>query len=137
MPLDAFLSLSFPAPMWTQQACGGVPIGSRATGYSRLARPTRTQSGSRCRKCREASGDGLGVRVFGAAVTGPTASEKTAKRPSFPFCKIAGQDDMKLALLLNIVDRKIGGVLIMGDRGTGKSMAVRGGFFGQFGVVCC
>lgn len=43
----------------------------------------------------------------------------------FPFCKIAGQEDMKLALLLNVVDPSIGGVLILGDRGTAKSVAVR------------
>jgi hypothetical protein len=44
---------------------------------------------------------------------------------SFPFVKIVGQEDMKLALQLNVVDPRIGGVLIMGDRGTGKSVAVR------------
>jgi hypothetical protein len=44
----------------------------------------------------------------------------------FPFVKIVGQEDMKLALMLNVVDSRIGGVLIMGDRGTGKSVAVRG-----------
>lgn len=48
-----------------------------------------------------------------------------AKVPALPFVKLAGQDDMKLALLLNVVDQTIGGVLIMGDRGTGKSVAVR------------
>lgn len=47
------------------------------------------------------------------------------KRPAFPFTRLAGQQDMKLALLLNVVDSSIGGVLIMGDRGTGKSVAVR------------
>ena len=47
------------------------------------------------------------------------------RKPNFPFSRIAGQDDMKLALLLNLVDPGIGGVLIMGDRGCGKSVAVR------------
>ena len=44
--------------------------------------------------------------------------------PTLPFVKIAGQEDMKLAILLNVIDPKIGGVLIMGERGTGKSVAV-------------
>jgi magnesium chelatase subunit I len=44
---------------------------------------------------------------------------------NFPFTAIIGQDEMKLALLLNIIDPLIGGVLIMGDRGTGKSTAIR------------
>lgn len=51
---------------------------------------------------------------------------KDKARLEFPFIKLAGQDDMKLALLLNVVDPNIGGVLIMGDRGTGKSVAVSG-----------
>ncbi len=46
-------------------------------------------------------------------------------RPVFPFTAIVGQEEMKLALLLNVIDPKIGGVMIMGDRGTGKSTAVR------------
>ena len=44
---------------------------------------------------------------------------------SFPFTAIVGQEEMKLALVLNVVDPLIGGVLIMGHRGTGKSTAVR------------
>ena len=48
-----------------------------------------------------------------------------ANRPVFPFTAIVGQEEMKLALLLNVIDPKIGGVMIMGDRGTGKSTAVR------------
>jgi magnesium chelatase subunit D len=46
-------------------------------------------------------------------------------RKTFPFTAIVGQEEMKLALLLNVVDPLIGGVLIMGHRGTGKSTAVR------------
>jgi magnesium chelatase subunit I len=49
------------------------------------------------------------------------------KRASFayPFAAIVGQEEMKLALLLNVLDPAIGGVIIMGHRGTGKSTAVR------------
>lgn len=43
----------------------------------------------------------------------------------YPFAGIVGQEEMKLALLLNLIDPAIGGVLIMGHRGTGKSTAVR------------
>jgi len=46
-------------------------------------------------------------------------------RPVFPFTAIVGQEQMKLALLLNVIDPKIGGVMVMGDRGTGKSTTVR------------
>lgn len=46
-------------------------------------------------------------------------------RPVFPFTAIVGQDEMKLALVLNVIDPKIGGVIIMGDRGTGKSTTIR------------
>ncbi|WP_424022183.1 ATP-binding protein [Polymorphobacter arshaanensis] len=44
---------------------------------------------------------------------------------SFPFSAIVGQDEMKLALLIAAVDARIGGVMVFGDRGTGKSTAVR------------
>jgi magnesium chelatase subunit I len=47
------------------------------------------------------------------------------RRAVFPFTAVIGQDDMKLALLLNVIDPKIGGVMIMGDRGTGKSTTIR------------
>ncbi len=43
----------------------------------------------------------------------------------FPFSAIVGQDEMKLALLIAAVDGRIGGVMVFGDRGTGKSTAVR------------
>ena len=44
---------------------------------------------------------------------------------AFPFSAIVGQDEMKQALLIAAVDPTIGGVLVFGDRGTGKSTAVR------------
>ena len=44
----------------------------------------------------------------------------------YPFSAIVGQDDMRLAMILTAIDPGIGGVLVFGDRGTGKSTAVRG-----------
>ncbi len=61
----------------------------------------------------------------------PVAQQKTEESvrlqrpPVYPFTSIVGQEEMKLALLLNVIDASIGGVLIMGHRGTGKSTAVR------------
>ncbi|GLI58984.1 hypothetical protein VaNZ11_000805 [Volvox africanus] len=75
----------------------------------------------RCRAFRQRSGPALVVRATAAAAP----SAKNSKKPNFPFVKIQGQEEMKLALLLNVVDPNIGGVLIMGDRGTAKSVAVR------------
>ncbi|MGB1285244.1 MAG: ATP-binding protein [Aggregatilineales bacterium] len=49
-----------------------------------------------------------------------------SQRPSvYPFTAIVGQDLMRLALVLNAIDMRIGGVLIRGERGTGKSTAAR------------
>jgi magnesium chelatase subunit I len=56
-------------------------------------------------------------------VTATTLSP--TRRVVFPFTAIVGQEEMKLALLLNIIDPFIGGVMIMGDRGTGKSTTIR------------
>ena len=49
----------------------------------------------------------------------------SSTRPPFPFAALVGQESMKLALLLNVVHPRIGGLLLFGDRGTGKSTAVR------------
>jgi len=44
---------------------------------------------------------------------------------AFPFSAIVAQDEMKLAILIAATDQSIGGVLVFGDRGTGKSTAIR------------
>ena len=54
-----------------------------------------------------------------------TDNLKKFNTPVFPFTAIVGQEEMKLALQLNVIDPKIGGVMIMGDRGTGKSTTIR------------
>jgi magnesium chelatase subunit I len=43
----------------------------------------------------------------------------------FPFSAIVGQEEMKRAMIIAAIDPSVGGVLILGDRGTGKSTAVR------------
>ncbi len=48
------------------------------------------------------------------------------KRVLFPFAAMVGQDKMKRALVLNAIYPEVGGVLIRGQKGTGKSVSVRG-----------
>jgi len=45
---------------------------------------------------------------------------------TYPFAALVGQDEMRLAMQLTAIDPGLGGVLVLGDRGTGKSTAVRG-----------
>ena len=57
-----------------------------------------------------------------------TSRKKTSGPPGravYPFTAIVAQEEMKLALILSVIDPLIGGVIIMGHRGTGKSTAVR------------
>jgi len=60
-----------------------------------------------------------------AHTTGIRFVSQARSRRVFPFTAIVGQEEMKLALLLNVIDPRIGGVMIMGDRGTGKSTTIR------------
>jgi magnesium chelatase subunit I len=58
--------------------------------------------------------------------TDPAARAAIPASPlAFPFSAIVAQDEMKLAILIAAVDPSVGGVLVLGDRGTGKSTAVR------------
>jgi magnesium chelatase subunit I len=71
------------------------------------------------------------MSTFEETALSPTATASTnnvkpaKRRVVFPFTAIVGQEEMKLALLLNVIDPYIGGVMIMGDRGTGKSTTIR------------
>lgn len=48
------------------------------------------------------------------------------EKQTYPFAAIVGQDDLKHAIILTAIDSSLGGVLAFGDRGTGKTTAVRG-----------
>lgn len=56
----------------------------------------------------------------------PDQDHGIADQEPFPFLAIVGQNEMKLALLLALINPRIGGVLLVGPRGTAKTTAVRG-----------
>ncbi len=58
-------------------------------------------------------------------VDNQTKLPASRQQPVFPFTAIVGQEELKLSLLLCVTDPTIGGVLVMGHRGTAKSTAVR------------
>ena len=43
---------------------------------------------------------------------------------NFPFTAIVGQEELKTALIINVIDPGVGGLLVMGEKGTAKSTAV-------------
>jgi magnesium chelatase subunit I len=55
----------------------------------------------------------------------PQEDSGLAERLPYPFLALVGQADLKLALLLSLINPAIGGVLLVGPRGTGKTTAVR------------
>lgn len=76
--------------------------------------------------CRAARRKGLRMLLNGLTTRHAVAEKtKTESRPVFPFSAIVGQAEMKLSLILNVIDPKVGGVMIMGDRGTGKTTTIR------------
>lgn len=58
--------------------------------------------------------------------TTPKPEFVSGEIPVFPFLSIVGQTEMKTALLLNVINPAVGGVLLIGPRGTGKTTSVRG-----------
>ncbi|GJD29588.1 Magnesium-chelatase 38 kDa subunit [Methylobacterium adhaesivum] len=66
------------------------------------------------------------IRAPGRTTVPRPDAEPHPAPPTFPFSAIVGQDEMRQALLIAAVDPSVGGVLVFGDRGTGKSTAIRG-----------
>lgn len=64
-------------------------------------------------------------KIFHTSVFKKTGENNMNRQKVFPFTAIIGQDAMKKALLLNVINPKLGGVLIQGEKGTAKSTAVR------------
>lgn len=64
-------------------------------------------------------------KAAAVVVKAPSPGTGAGRRVPFPFTAIVGQEEMKLALLIAAVDQSVGGVMVFGDRGTGKSTAVR------------
>ncbi|MEW5299462.1 MAG: hypothetical protein WDW38_004509 [Sanguina aurantia] len=124
MCLRCFLAFHSQSPsnVWEQQqqqqAC--ITAAAMQTSLLQSSRLTHQHNAFRATKQRKAC-----VSVQAATDGAVAAKPKAVTKPPFPFVRIAGQEDMKLALMLNVVDPNIGGCLIMGDRGTGKSVAVR------------
>jgi len=81
-------------------------------------------AGQKSRRARRASRAVIS-RCAVAEAEAPATTETESARPVFPFSAIVGQEEMKLSLILNVIDPKIGGVMIMGDRGTGKTTTIR------------
>jgi len=80
---------------------------------------SRTKMTNKSRSCTRLSKSTFKLRAV-------SEEGKVAEaRPVYPFTAIIGQEEMKFAALMNIIDPNIGGIMVMGDRGTGKSTTVR------------
>lgn len=65
------------------------------------------------------------IVAYTPAMDHPVRIKSRPVSTAFPFAALVGQDEMKRALMLACIDPTIGGVLAFGDRGTGKSTAIR------------
>src|SRR5579864_1493606 len=92
------------------------PARRRSTASSSRRRTTAGRSWST--RCTIHAPEALAAYVI-------SSTQMAIDRYSYPFTAIVGQEEMKLALVLNAINPSIGGVLIRGEKGTGKSTAVR------------
>ena len=54
------------------------------------------------------------------------AFHEQTRKVNYPFSAMIGQEKMKMALVMNVINQQIGGLLIRGERGSGKTLSVRG-----------
>jgi magnesium chelatase subunit D len=111
-----FFAESIPEATLCQENIFGATCCNRRFQLKRLCLPMKTRSTQ--------PGNQFGP-LRGRLSSARLSDHKTRQTPIYSFAAIVGQEEMKLALVLNVIDPLIGGVLIMGHRGTGKSTAVR------------
>ncbi|TNJ40401.1 magnesium chelatase ATPase subunit I [Chlorobaculum thiosulfatiphilum] len=90
---------------------------------TQTAKAAKKTTSAKASATKEAKAKATAEEQAVTEVKKPAAKKKSAL--AFPFTAIVGQEEMKLSLILNIIDPRIGGVLVMGHRGTGKSTTVR------------
>jgi magnesium chelatase subunit I len=100
-----------------------LPPAGEVQPLPETATETSSQISSGVRSLRD-----LIDRVVGKGLTPPQVQEDSgiAEVIPFPFLAIVNQYEMKMALLLALINPAMGGVLLIGPRGTGKTTAVRG-----------
>ncbi|KAI8466713.1 MAG: magnesium chelatase subunit of protochlorophyllide reductase [Monoraphidium minutum] len=107
--------------MAVSQAAGSRPAPAVRRARASCPRSAGVRALQPFQACKASRGP---CRVYAVAAVAQNGVVNKAlegqARPIFPFTAIVGQEEMKLALILNI-----GGVMIMGDRGTGKSTTIR------------
>eukprot|EP00443_Scrippsiella_acuminata_P015781 CAMPEP_0115287218 /NCGR_PEP_ID=MMETSP0270-20121206/62339_1 /TAXON_ID=71861 /ORGANISM="Scrippsiella trochoidea, Strain CCMP3099" /LENGTH=449 /DNA_ID=CAMNT_0002704277 /DNA_START=71 /DNA_END=1420 /DNA_ORIENTATION=- len=120
-------------------AAHGSATAASVTAASALQRPGVWSSGSgvavglalslaavrRARRSNRRPATAVAMRAVAEKEPATATEQAEEARPVFPFAAIVGQSEMKLALILNVIDPKIGGVMILGDRGTGKTTTIR------------
>ena len=92
---------------------------------ARTKKTTQPKSATKSKSVTPTKSATVTKKTTASKKTAPSPSQDKKKTPVFPFTGIVGQEEMKLSLILNVIDPKIGGVLVMGHRGTGKSTTVR------------
>ena len=117
------MAIDSPPPADSEASRPPVTDVQPAAGYPQVPReisPDETHGGPR--SLRElidmVSGRGLRAQF-------PSEDAGLAESQPFPFLALVGQPEMKLALVLALINPAVGGVLLIGPRGTGKTTAVR------------